>query len=679
MSLNLREFSVGKKIFRPDIQGLRGLAVLFVVLYHADLPLSGGFIGVDVFFVISGFVILGVLSKESTVSKNARLANFYRSRFWRLAPALSVTTFATVLLSAFIISPFGPQVDSSKTALGAVFGLANATVALTTGGYFDRAADTNTLLHTWSLSVESQFYLFISIAFWAIVWSKKDQVLAVHRLKIFLLSIFLTSFFCSIALEIGFIPKTGIALLDYLSPLTRAWEFAIGALTYLFQERFNRVSSHLSRILLGLGVLALISSAFFINEALPFPGPWALWPVFATATILAFNRESTKNRIKLLSNKYLVALGDASYSIYLWHWPIIVFLKYVQPNNSLNSVYLIILTLAISFLSYKYVEIPFRGNFWQQNSSKSTTGFIFLAVPVTISIAVILANNHFYWNRQIESLQAQISEEHYGAVFGCNSRVPLGRLPEKCKLENGEDQTKVYLLGDSNADQFSEGLIAASSNLGLSIQIATTSNCPFTKTMVKDKLHYGLDESCAFFNAESLRYLIAASPATVIIANSDKYPFSPEFELGISNSSPNLSKLSKWKKGLSDVVLELRRAGHKVIVFQAIPKWNGEGFTAVWDPSLCSAFAAATGTCVKVQSLSSFLQQNRTIRAAISEASKASGATVWDPARHICQQSQCRTQTGEYLNYRDSGHISVSQSDRLKNHFIELLKKTFQE
>lgn len=148
---------------RTDIQGLRAVAVIFVVAYHAGLPLPGGFTGVDMFFVISGFVITVVLLRELTATGGVRLSQFYARRFKRLIPALALVIVTTVLLSILLLSPLGPQEATAKTGLGAIFLMANVVIARTTGDYFDATPESNALLHTWSLSVEEQFYLVFPV------------------------------------------------------------------------------------------------------------------------------------------------------------------------------------------------------------------------------------------------------------------------------------------------------------------------------------------------------------------------------------------------------------------------------------------------------------------------------------------------------------------------------------
>ncbi|WP_219107820.1 acyltransferase, partial [Austwickia sp. TVS 96-490-7B] len=145
---------------RPDIQGLRAIAVGLVIVYHAGLPVPGGFVGVDVFFVISGFVITAMLIREIETQGRVRFARFYLRRFRRLTPALALMLSVTLVMSAVALGPFGAQAVAAQTALGAVLLVANGVIAVTTGGYFDAPAESNPLLHTWSLSVEEQFYLF---------------------------------------------------------------------------------------------------------------------------------------------------------------------------------------------------------------------------------------------------------------------------------------------------------------------------------------------------------------------------------------------------------------------------------------------------------------------------------------------------------------------------------------
>ena len=324
---------------RLDVQGLRAVAVLSVVAYHAGLPVPGGFVGVDVFFVISGFVITAMLRREWETTGCISFAAFYKRRFKRLAPALAVAVAVTAVTAGLVMSPLGPQQRVSETGLGAMALIANWVIASTTGGYFDAPAATNPLLHTWSLSVEEQFYLVFPALF-ALGWFLGARRPARrHAATVLVALVALGSF--GIAL-VGVNPFVRSWLFGFYSPLTRGWEFAVGALLAL--AGVKSVPSAAAG-----GAMLLAASFFLIDNSRTFPGVWTLLPVAGTALLIV-------GRPRALTFRPLVRVGDWSYSIYLWHWPLIVFATTFGWNRTAAA--------ALSFLpavaSFRCVERPLR-------------------------------------------------------------------------------------------------------------------------------------------------------------------------------------------------------------------------------------------------------------------------------------------------------------------------------
>jgi peptidoglycan/LPS O-acetylase OafA/YrhL len=318
---------------RLDVQGLRALAVLSVVAYHAGLPLPGGFVGVDVFFVISGFVITAMLQREWEASGRISFGAFYLRRFKRLTPALAVVVGVTAVTAGLVMSPLGPQQRVAETGLGAMALVANWVIATTTGAYFDAPAATNPLLHTWSLSVEEQFYLAFP-ALLAVGWyvGRRCATVLVGVVA-------LGSFAAAIA---GTTPYVHSWLFGFYSPLTRGWEFAVGALLALLPVRKVRGGA-----VAGFALLA--ASFVLIRDTTAFPGMWTLLPVAGTALLIV-------SPSRLLSVSPLVRVGDWSYSIYLWHWPLIVFATAFGWNRSVAAA----VSIAPAVLSYTFVEQPLR-------------------------------------------------------------------------------------------------------------------------------------------------------------------------------------------------------------------------------------------------------------------------------------------------------------------------------
>lgn len=255
---------------RRDIQGLRALAVVGVIAFHAGLPVSGGFIGVDVFFVISGYVITNMLRREWSNTGSIRLRSFFRRRFLRLTPALALLIAVTFLISGFVLYA-DQQWIALQTGFGALFLVANLVIARNTGGYFDSSAEMNPLLNTWSLSVEEQFYILfpVVILFGFLVTRRFARLSSFNLFAVFLLG--LVSF-ASMLLSTGLIAGLAVpSWLNFYSPIPRVWEFAVGSALAFGVHRFVRLPLFLAYALVSCGLLSILISFFAFNEVTPWP------------------------------------------------------------------------------------------------------------------------------------------------------------------------------------------------------------------------------------------------------------------------------------------------------------------------------------------------------------------------------------------------------------------------
>ncbi|MEI7439732.1 MAG: acyltransferase, partial [Thermoleophilia bacterium] len=296
---------------RDDIQGLRAVAVLMVVAFHAGLPIPGGFIGVDVFFVISGFVITAMLYRESLQIGRIRFGRFYFRRFKRLTPALALMVSVVVVVSALVLSPIGAQAPVAQTAIGAMFLVANYVIARYSGGYFDTGAEKNPLLHTWSLSVEEQFYLIFP-ALIALGWHLARRRGLLRFTPVLVVGgVAVASFSLALAGSMGLTFTGSRFVLGFYSPFTRAWEFAAGALLAL---DFNRgLRARRTMTVLGLiGAALLAASLWLITGTTPFPGVWTLLPVCGTLLLLIAGTSPEAPTTRLLSTLPAVRIGDWS-------------------------------------------------------------------------------------------------------------------------------------------------------------------------------------------------------------------------------------------------------------------------------------------------------------------------------------------------------------------------------
>jgi peptidoglycan/LPS O-acetylase OafA/YrhL len=428
---------------RADIQGLRALAVLSVVAFHAGLPLPGGFTGVDVFFVISGYVITNMLRREHAATGRIAFGAFYLRRFRRLAPALSVVVAFTVAGSSLVLSPLGPQEDVAKTALGALLFVANFVIASTTGGYFDRPADANPLLHTWSLSVEEQFY-FLFPALLVVAWRLRRVGAVVGAV---------TAVSFAVALTLG----------GFYYPLSRAWEFGVGALLTLVAVRSPRVALVAS----ALGIELLLLSLVVVDDGTRWPSAWTLLPVAGAGLLLLGGP-------KALALPPLVRIGDWSYSLYLWHWPLIVFAVALWPATPHVRLYAAAASVVPALLSFRFVEQPLRTLHVRPARRLALLAAAVLALPLLVDGAMA-STVKGVWTpgyRAGDLLLAHAGEIGEAGFYRSVARYPACAPPDlrahaltfgsvvRCGQSQRDTRPEVALIGDSHAEHLFPGLAA---------------------------------------------------------------------------------------------------------------------------------------------------------------------------------------------------------------------------
>lgn len=357
--------------YRREIDGLRAIAVLPVLLFHANLGLfTGGFVGVDVFFVISGYLITSIIISEAKAGQFSFIS-FYERRARRILPVLFLVMLVTTGLACLWMMP--DELKNYGQSLLATTLISNNILLSITSGYWDLASDFKPLLHTWSLGVEEQYYLIFPFLF-ILLWNKfRDKILLV----------LIATFAASLALSqaaITFAPSLTFFLLP-----TRAWELALGAITavYMNKASYSTEPSHKKQILSGFGLLLIAASVIMFTEHTPTPGLYALIPTIGAVLVILFAVKGTVAN-KLLSVRWLVGVGLISYSLYLWHQPLFAFARIYSQTPPSTWVYtsLIILTFALSYLSWKLVERPAR--------KKSSLGApVFWSLVAGISITYI--------------------------------------------------------------------------------------------------------------------------------------------------------------------------------------------------------------------------------------------------------------------------------------------------
>lgn len=647
-----------RRTARADIQGLRALAVLLVVAYHARLGLSGGFTGVDVFFVISGFVITSTLRRELVSTGSLSLPRFYARRIRRLLPALALVV-SVVSLIGVLASPIAGQRVGAGTGLAASFFVANFYAYRQAADYFGVSAALNPLLHTWTLGVEEQFYVFfpaLLVVAWRVARRRPRRGGGIAAGAVLVVSA--TSFFLSLEFSRGRFP--GIATWPqqfafYSSP-TRAWEFGVGALLSLVALRLERIPRAAAWLLglAGLGAIAL--GAVLISSGTPFPGLAALLPVGGTAALIAAGTASSQGAPSLLGARPLVWIGDRSYSWYLWHWPFVVFATALLPGTRGSGVGGACLSIVPASLAFRFVENPLRVGIPLRTRAVAGVAVTCIVVQTAACIGLWEANRLVV---STASGQAWAASQVLPAdvTRGCDTGIPFGRQsPPQCTWRVPNARGTIVLIGDSNAGQFTGPVTRAANLSTFDATVVTLSACPFIQVRLAGRPGAA---TCLTFVTRSVRDLVAARPALVIVANrTDDYVEDPAIGVGGISKGPitreRMAKAVVVQQGLENEFRQLTRAGIPVVLVHPIPALPSR------DVGNCAVIRLLNHSC-DVSLSRSTVDKRRTlsVRAESRAAAAVPGVHTLDFINRFCDPWRCFAARGDVITYRDDEHLST--------------------
>ena len=436
--------------YRAEIDGLRALAVIPVILFHSGSELfSGGFVGVDVFFVISGYLITTILI-EDIYNNSFSIINFYERRARRILPALFVMVLVTLLTGWFILTPYFYR-DLFQTTFSVAFFASNILLYIKSG-YFSAISELKPLLHTWSLAVEEQFYIIFPI-FLLLLWRFGEKVVFWSIIFISIFSLLLSEWTWRNDVDANF----------YLLP-TRIWELLVGSTAALILKK-NQLKGN--DIISFLGLLAIFYAIFLFGEETPFPSIYTLFPVLGTLLLILFASEETIIA-KILNNKILVGVGLISYSLYLWHQPVFSFMRHVklaQPNNY-DFIYCFLIIFILAYVSWRFIEQPFR--------SKTKVNRLVIWI-FSIFIFISLSSIGYFGHKNLgfpERLSLETQAISQGSFDKnprqkeCHFKEEYENLDKSCILGANVEPT-FALVGDSHGDMFAHELHKKLASLNL--------------------------------------------------------------------------------------------------------------------------------------------------------------------------------------------------------------------
>ncbi|MFC4313278.1 acyltransferase family protein [Steroidobacter flavus] len=646
-----------EKQFRSDIEGLRAVAVLSVVIFHFGVgALSGGFVGVDVFFVISGYLISGLLLQELERSGSIDLWRFYGRRARRLLPVALLVMSMTLLVGLFVLAP-AEQLFAAKGALASSLYASNFYFMTLLADYFAPESALNPFLHTWSLSVEEQFYLAWPTLL-LVLWRCRPTVRAVASA---MSTLTVLSFFLCLWLSYR---KQDWAF--YASP-TRAWEFGVGALAVLRPVTDWARRSRAAVPLGWAGVAVLCATFLMVTEDMRFPGWIAVVPVLATAAILISGASGRSGGpAGLLELPLFQWLGQHSYSIYLWHWPIVVYASILGINDPMTKIISCsVLTLICATAGFRLLESPVRASAWlaAQPLRSVTLGLSLTVLGSLIAMGLSQAARTYSTHPLQAELIHAIKQQPTASGSGRNCLIGFVDVePVKCFFGAGAAARTIVLFGDSHADQWSTPLAQLATEQGWQLVTLLKASCPVADIAdynVRLRRHW---PECTKWRKQALAEIRRLQPDLVVVSQfSSGYIRGPWTARG-----QHAVTYEEWANGLNSSLSHLRAANIPVLLLRDSP-------TPGKNIGNCIARARWQGLPEENCDTSRPNALDAKISPLESAIAGSMGMRFADLSAEFCDNAVCPGARSGLLVYRDENHITTAFAARLMPALRELL------
>jgi len=638
-----------KMTYRRDIDGLRAMAILPILLYHAGIPgFSGGFVGVDIFFVISGFLITSIIMREANEGSFS-FVNFWARRARRILPAALVVTVFTLIAGWFFFAPVD-YIELGRSARSQAFFAANF-FFWGESGYFDGPSELKPLLHTWSLAVEEQFYLVFPLV-----------LILLHKFlpdykRFALILIFSVSLVASI-IWVKDYPSATFYLLH-----TRAWELLLGSLLALLslhsiRYRYRYRYRWLAEVVSLVALATITYCVIIYDSSIVFPGISALPPTLATAALIWANGRHNTFVRQLLSLKPMVWVGLISYSLYLWHWPLIAFYRYSSTEEPvlIDKLLLVSVSVILAYFSWKFIETPFRKKQLLVTNKKILySAFASILIVVMVGQKIRLAKG--YPSR----LPEYARNYAIGAIWGKDQTecYKLNKAGQLCQFgSNLTNKPELFFWGDSHAAALLPGIIDKTKEHGLITLHASKSAClPILGLgdVLKD------DSKCADFHQLMLNQLESSGVKHVLIAGAWAAYVNVE-AVGSASVRPSKDQAVDrvldvtpkfFHKHLIEMLKDLRAKGIHVWLVRQVP-WQVESIAH----KLTQLAMRNQDTTEVGLPLEEHLDRQELVNT-VFDALTDDGVTILDPTLLMCTDIFCPAQKGGYSLYKDNDHLSV--------------------
>jgi len=635
---------------RTDIQFMRGLAVLLVVCFHADISFfSYGYLGVDVFFVISGFLITGIILKD-LYANTFSFSLFYLRRAKRLLPALYSTLFFTSFFCLFFLSSqqWSEYIDQ---LIGAITFSANM-VLPTQIGYFDGNAESKPLLHIWSLSLEEQYYFFLPLVLFLIP--------AKLHLKMILLLAGLSLFWCMlwvsnpeeqapILWRISDSNKLDWAF--YLLP-TRAWELLVGSLCAWYM--LNKPDINIPKKVKYLAFTAIIFASMIEIDSIH-PRGDAFVVVLATALILLGKDNWLP---KWFITRWIKIIGDSSYSIYLVHWPLFVFayLGYVEQVPFVIKIVLIFASLGLGFLQYRYVETPFRLQQHRHVQINWKTIIIYSLGIIAIPIAAAQINLN-----SNEVNYSKIRQANIGLSVHCTQRLANAAPHKECY---SGDNANIVVWGDSYAMHLIPGIKTINPNI---IQITKNACGPFIGLSHTNGYSLEWAKKCIRFNNDAMNFILNSEQIKTVILSSSLHQYFNSVNKSYLLLNEEIEEMPHYLIDAAIKTIKQLQASGKKVIFVSPPPRSGFNIGECSERKARGLVTFKNSCDIK---FSSYILHDHQSISFLDEVAAQTDIKIIRLDNYLCSKEICKSFINDTILYRDNGHLTITGSMALFDTYL---------